>query len=168
MRGQEGGKMQGRPSMRKQGKAVGMEGIHRAETLRRRRRAKISVCGAQVPCPRDASQMSGQVVTSASPMSPTSPAPPIPFPCSHVSTWRVAPTAPTASSGPCEPSVPCCSRQESQAAQEKGHVGTAAAEKRAPVESAFMAASTESLSLSGPAPSTPVGRAAPAALPSMH
>ena len=51
-----------------------MEGIHRAETLRRRLHAQISVCGAQVPC--DAAQMSGQVVTSTSPMSPTSPSPP--------------------------------------------------------------------------------------------
>ena len=36
------------------------------------------------------------------------------------STWKMAPAVPTASPGPCAPSVPCCSRQgQSQAAQEK-------------------------------------------------
>jgi hypothetical protein len=44
---------------------------------------------------------------------------PTPFQCSHVPTWKVAPTAPTAASGPGPPSIPGCSRQESQAAQEK-------------------------------------------------
>ena len=50
---------------------LGMEGIHRAETSRRRRRAEL------VPCPCDAAQIScRQVVTATSPMLPTSPAPP--------------------------------------------------------------------------------------------
>ena len=37
---------------------------------------------------------------------------PTPIQCAHVSTWKVAPTAPTASPGPCPPSVPCCSWQD--------------------------------------------------------
>ena len=37
---------------------------------------------------------------------------PTPFQCSHVSTWKVAPTAPTVSLEPCVPSVPCCSWQD--------------------------------------------------------
>ena len=37
---------------------------------------------------------------------------PTPFQCAHVATWKVAPTAPTASPGPCPPSVPCCSWQD--------------------------------------------------------
>ena len=53
---------------------------------------------------------------------------------------------------------------QSHAAQEKCHVGMAAAEKRARLKSAFMAASTESLSPLRPACRAPVGRSAPASL----
>merc|ERR1719199_822359 len=51
---------------------------------------------------------------------------------------------------------------QSQAAQEKCHVGMAAAEKRARLKSAFMAAFTESLSPLRPACRAPVGRSTPA------
>ena len=53
---------------------------------------------------------------------------------------------------------------QSQAAQEKCHVGMAAAEKRARSKSAFMAAFTESLRPLRPACRAPVGRSAPASL----
>ena len=56
---------------------------------------------------------------------------------------------------------------QSHAAQEKCHVGMAAAEKRARLKSAFMAASTESFSPLRPACRAPVGRSAPASL-SVH
>ena len=37
---------------------------------------------------------------------------PTPCQCAHVATWKVAPTAPTASPGPRAPAVPCCSWQD--------------------------------------------------------
>ena len=69
--GQAGGLAGGCSEHVSHGSRVGMEGIHRAETSRRRLRTEL------VPCPCDASQIScSQVVTATSPMLPTSPAPP--------------------------------------------------------------------------------------------
>ena len=59
---------------------------------------------------------------------------------------------------------PGSTRKGLQLQQEKCHVGMAAAEKRARLKSAFMAASTESLSPLRPACRAPVGRSAPASL----
>ena len=134
-----------------------MEGIHRAETWRGRLHAESSVCGAQLPCPCD---ISGQVVSTA-PMSPTSPAPPsrsnAPM-CRH---GKLRPRHPRPHRGNAHhPFLVAAGKKARQ--HRKSAMSARPPQKRAPVESAFMAASTESLSLAWPAPSTPVGRAAPA------
>ena len=69
------------------------------------------------PCPRDAPRSSCcQVALSTRPRRQR----PHAGPLHTFSTWKMAPAVPTASPGPCAPSVPCCSRQgQSQAAQEK-------------------------------------------------
>ena len=100
------------------GSRVGMEGIHRGETSRRRRRAEMPVCGAQIAmstrCTPEFMLPGRSVHVAHVARAPTT------VHCAHFSTWKIAPTAPTASPCPCAPSVPRCSRQgQSEAAQEK-------------------------------------------------
>ena len=121
-----------------------MEGIHRAETSRRRPCAEGAVCGAQAPCPCQAAQMSCcQVATSTS---PTLPAPPPSFNAPMCRHGKLRPRHPLPHRDQAHHPFLVAAGKKARQHRKKCHVGTAAAEKRAPVESAFMAASTESLS----------------------
>jgi hypothetical protein len=129
------------------GSRVFLEGIHRAETSRRRPCAEGAVCGAQAPCPCKAAQMSCcQVATSTSPTSPTLPAPPPRFNAPMCRHGKLRPRHPLPHRDQAHHPFLVAAGKKARQHRKKCHVGTAAAEKRAPVESAFMAASTESLS----------------------
>ena len=98
---------------------IGLHGQRGAPLCWARRPPRPHVTRLRAMCGKCRATTSVHVAGSRCPRRPRRPRPHA-GPLRTFSTWKMAPAVPTASPGPCAPSVHCCSRQgQSQAAQEK-------------------------------------------------